>query len=478
MFAGSLPFAQRPVPGRARHGGWSSLSPVMEVSRMHPSRGVALLLLTAFATSCAGPAKLARESERALQQGDLPRAYELARRGVDKDPENGAARSAMTAAATQIIDQSKARILETARTDTIAAARMALEMRDDRAEMARYQLVIPADPGYFARENVIIDGAAAIEYGRGEQSLQAKRPKQAYGHYRSAMSFVASYRDVQEKLRASREAAMTRVALLPVEDDVHMPGISRAMTDALYRSLAGRIKDEGLQFTELISPDEVYATMTVKELQDLSPEARWRVASGVEAARVVWGRVHGLRSTTNTFSFQYPIYRRITEQDTAGRPITRWQVKHFDAVARERHITVDWDVEVLDTRSRAALASRKESFQTVARVAWTDFRADGSCDDYRLIPAGQEEAEEGRKVRERWAECFGTWTLPEMLEQARSDRRRSLYQTRYRDEFRRDSRKHPVLCGELPGEDDMAAIALDEAWRPVLATLKTLDMQD
>jgi hypothetical protein len=148
---------------------------------MHPSRGVALFLLAALATSCAGPAKLARESERALESGDLPRAYELARRAVDKDPESSAARSAMTAAATQIIDQSKARILEQSRVDTLAAARLALDFREDRAELARYKIPIPPDPTFFERENAIIEGAAATEYRAGEQSLEARRPKEAYG---------------------------------------------------------------------------------------------------------------------------------------------------------------------------------------------------------------------------------------------------------------------------------------------------------
>jgi hypothetical protein len=271
---------------------------------------------------------------------------------------------------------------------------------------------------------------------------------------------------------------MTRVAVLPVDDDVDIPGLSRTMCDAIYQGIAHRLKDAGLQFTELVSPDEVYATMTVKDLEGLSPADKWRIASGVEAARVVSGRVHGLRASTNTFAFQYPIYHKVTERDTAGRFMTRWVERRFDAVARERHVQVAWDVEVLDARTRSALANKSESFEAMARVAWTDYRADGSCDDYRLIPPEQEYTDEGRRVRDRWTECFGNWTLPELLEQARSNRRRSLYQSRFRDEFRADSRKHPVLCGELPGEDDMTVIALDGAWRSVLGTLKALDTQD
>jgi len=445
---------------------------------MHPSRGVSLLLLALLVTSCAGPAKLARESERALEDGDLSRAYELARRAVDKDPEHAGARSAMTAAATQIMDQSKARILERARQDTLEAARMALDFREDRAEVARYRIEVPADPGYFERENAIVEGAAAIEYRRAEQSLAAHRPKEAYGHFRGAEVFVASYRDLQEKLRTTRAAAVTRVALIPVEDDVDIPGLSRSMSDAIYRGVSEHMAKEGFLFTELVSPDEIYATMTVKDLQQMTPAVMWRIASGVEAARVVAGRVHGLRTSTNTFSFQYPIYRKLTERDTAGKVVERWVERRFDAIGRERHVTVVWDVQVLDTRTQAPLTSKGQSFESIARVAWTDFRAEGSCDDYRLIPPNLDNTDEGRKVRDRWGECFGNWTLPEMLEQARNDRRRSLYQSRYRDEFRADSRKHPVLCGELPGEDDMAVIALDGAWRSVLSALKTVDSQD
>ena len=43
---------------------------------------------------------------------------------------------------------------------------------------------------------------------------------------------------------------------------------------------------------------------------------------------------------------------------------------------------------------------------------------------------------------------------------------------------RRDSRKHPVLCGELPSEEDMAYLAYEDLWRPVLAALKDLDAKD
>src|SRR5262245_50187802 len=475
----SLPFEHRPMPRKAE-GGRTPELPWVRVGggRMHPSRGVSLLLLLPLLVSCAGPAKLAHQSERALREGDLQKAYDLARRAVDKDPEHAGARTAMTAAAAQLADGSKARVLQLAGGDTLAAARAALDFRDFRGELTRYQVELPQDPGYFQREDAIVEGAAGIEYRRGGGEVAARRPKAAYRRFRAAATYDESYRDLQERLRQSHEQAMTRVALLPFENDVGIPGLSRGLEDAVYRGVSDRLKRDGLEFTELVSPDEVYATMTVKELDALPPEAMWRVAQGVEAARIVTGRVHGMRTNTNTFSFQYPIYRQVTARDTAGRAITHWVESRFDAVARERVVTVQWEVQVFDTRTHAELAKHADEEQSVARVAWTDYRAEGSCDDYRLVPPDQDAGENGRRVSARWKECFGSWTLPEMLEQARRDRGRSLYQSRYRDEFRSDSRGHPVLCGELPGENDLVQLSLGDLWQPVLATLKDLDPKD
>ncbi len=445
---------------------------------MHPSRGVALLLLITLATSCAGPTQLARESDQALRQGDVARAYDLARRGVEKDPTNRAAHAALAAAAAQRVDAAKARVLDAAALDTVAAARLALDLRDLRAELSRYQVELPDDPRYLERENAIVVGAAATEYELGERSLSTKRPKEAYGHYHTAETFVASYRDLQDKLRRAHELATTRVAVLPFDNDVDVPGLSRAMCDAIYHRVASQLAQGGLQFTELVHPDEVYATMTVKDLDRLSPDAVWRIAGGVDATRIVVGRFHGQHTTTNTFSFQFPIFHKVSERDTSGHLIPSWVETRFDAVARERLVTVDCELQVLDARTHDVLETRSQSFESVARVAWTDFRAEGSCDDYHLVPPDQESDDEGQRVGARWRECFGSWTLAEMLDQARSNRQRSLYQSSYRDEFRGDSRQHPVLCGELPGEDDMTVIALDDAWRPVWSALRALDPKD
>ena len=415
---------------------------------MRSRRGLSLLLLAMLAASCAGPTQLARQSERALKAGDPHKAYDLGKRGVDADPANLRARRAMTAAAAQRVDDWKGRIIEAAAIDSLAAADRALELRGFRGELARYRVEVPADLGFLERERGILDGAASIEYRRGEASLGARRPKEAYGHYRTAASFVASFADVQDKLRTAHQQGMTRVAILPFANDIDLPGISRSIADATYREVAGRLAREGFEFTELVSPDEIYASMTVHELDRLPPDAALR------------------------------IYHKVSERDSAGKSHERWVETRFDAVARERVVSLRWELEVIDARSRATISTRSEPVETTARVAWTDFRADGNCADYRLMPPDLEDSESGKGVAARWRECFGAWTLPDMLERARRERGRSVYRAGYRDEFRTDSRKHPVLCGELPAEDDMAYLALEGVWRPVLVALKSVDRAD
>src|SRR5262245_23367124 len=79
---------------------------------MSSSRRAAPVLLALFLVSCAGPAQLAKMSEHELKLGQLQRAYDYAFRAVKKDPDNGRARQAMTAASVAIVAQHRARILE------------------------------------------------------------------------------------------------------------------------------------------------------------------------------------------------------------------------------------------------------------------------------------------------------------------------------------------------------------------------------
>ena len=79
----------------------------------------------------------------------------------------------------------------------------------------------------------------------------------------------------------------------------------------------------------------------------------------------------------------------------------------------------------------------------------------------------------------QWQERVGSWKLADLLLKARDARGRSKWSRDYRREFHgTDSRNRPVWLGELPGEDDLAFVALDDAWRPVLSTLQELDGQD
>jgi len=437
-------------------------------------------LVALLSVSCAGPAQLAKISDRQLQAGQVREAYETARRGVEKEPLGGPAHRAMTAAATRWADDWKARVTAIAAADTVAAARYALEFRDFRAELEQYRIELPSDPEYARRETLIRNAAAGIEYRRAAQAMKEHRPKAAYAGFRAAAGIVADYRDVQERIRTARETATTRVAILPFGNETDVPHLSKDIADAMYAEIPGRLGAPRFQFTRVADRDEVYASMTVKELDALTRESALRIGRGVEADRIVTGRFHGMRASSAFQSFERPIYRRVAEKDSSGKSHDRYVETRFTAVSRERVVTVHCDFDVVDTRTGEVIASRSEPLEAVARVAWTDFRAEGDCGDYCLVPPDEAKADPDRaKGAERaWKECFGGLKLPDMLDHSRKDRRRSAYQSGYRDEFRRSTHDHPVLLGELPGEDDLAYLALAGSWEKVLATLADLDPRD
>ena len=267
---------------------------------------------------------------------------------------------------------------------------------------------------------------------------------------------------------------------MPFANDTDVRNLSKGLADAMYSQVADRLQPPAFQFTKLVDLDEVYASMTVKELEALSRDEALRIGRGVEADRVVTGRVHGLRASSAFRSFDRPIYRKVVERDSSGRERARWIETRFGGVSRERWVTVHCDLVVLDARSGAVVAHREESFEADARVAWTDFQAEGDCAAYALVPPDmrRDDPIHAKEVEDSWRECFGTWRLPALLEGARKERRRATYQPGDRGEFRRPSHEHPVLLGELPSEEDLAYVALDGAWEKLLATLRELELED
>ena len=424
--------------------------------------------------------KLASLSERQLARGETQKAYETARRAVDRKPSSASARRAMTAAAARIIADDQRKVIAMARSDTLEAARHSLDLRDFLAELGRYQIAPPRDSSLVSQVNRIRDAGAGIAYHLGEENLAARHPKAAYGDFVAAAAIVAGFRDVQSRIEQARDAATVRVAFLPFTNDTDVPGLAKPVADETFAQLAARVREPAFRFTRLVDHDEVYASMTVKELESVGRDEALRIARGVEADRLVTGRLHGLRASSAFRSFDRPIYRKIVERDSTGRERVRYVETRFDGVSRERRVTVHCDFEVIDARSGEPLASRRESFEANARVAWTDFRAEGDCGMYSLTTPDlrRDDPEHAREVEASWRECFGSWKLPELLEAVRQDRRRAAYQPGDRGEFRRPSQERPVLLGELPSEDEMASLALERSWEIVLAALQELDSKE
>src|SRR6185312_3126260 len=161
------------------------------------------------------------------------------------------------------------------------------------------------------------------------------------------------------------------------------------LTELLYASAAHGLDEEHYPFTELIAPDRVDAFVTVADLTELPRDDALRIARELHADRIVFGRVYGLRSNTVSDHYRETIYHRVTERDTNGVSVERFVDVPFSAVVRERDVSVHYELEVIDVRSRAPLDSRTDGLDAHARVVWTDFQADGDCGRYALAPGGR-----------------------------------------------------------------------------------------
>ncbi|HKQ58503.1 MAG TPA: hypothetical protein VJY35_11600 [Candidatus Eisenbacteria bacterium] len=434
-------------------------------------------VIALLALSCASANRLSQRSERALEAGDLRGAYEQARRAIEKQPNHPRARAAYTTAATRLVDDKEARILSIADVDTLAAAEQILELVDLRGDILQHNLTLPPDTLFARHETAIRVGAADVHYRAGARAMTERTPKTAWFEFQKAQRMVPGYRDTEKRIDQAFDQALARVAILPFEDQVRVPGISRMTFDRVYGQVAPHMRPDEFLFTRLVDPGQIYARITVAEQDRLTRDAAIRIGRGLGADQVVTGRVYGMRSSTNTTQVYQQIFRRIVDKDTAGVRRERYVEQDFHAVERERTVSVRYDFEVVDTRDENTLGNYSDEVEGYARVVFTDFQANGNCSDYCVVPPGlkKTDSERAEQLQSDWNRHFGTWKLPDLLEQARKDRHRTRYTSSDRRAFYSDCRERPVWLGGLPADDDMAVIALDPIWQPVLGMLKELD---
>ena len=368
------------------------------------------------------------------------------------------------------------RILATATGDTIAAADLALDHRAFRLEVARHQTALEPVLDYERAEGAILSGAARLYYQRGDEAVAAGRPKVAVGAFTTAARYDDRFEDVATRVEEARRAATVRVALMPFADRVGIPGLAQEIADTVQRQIAQRGVRE-FDFTQIVSAADIERNMTVAELRNLRPDDLAGVAGRVGADWIVTGRIRGLRSTDAERAARFTLYHRVDQKDSAGVVTSRWDEMALPVQSRQREVSAQYEIDVIEAATGLVLAHRERSAQVVARVAWTDFIPEQQYDRYALLPPDVRKADPRRAkaVDAAWRDELGSWELGEFLRQSRDQRARSRYSSRYRGEFYANTGETPAWFGELPGDQDLAFVALRDVWRDVFGMLEELD---
>jgi len=439
-----------------------------------------LALLGLLALSCGSSNRLARRSEESLKNGQTSRAYEWARKALDKDPRNDVARANMTIAATKMSADWKERVRTLAANDSLQGAEGCLEFAHFRAELAHYQVVLPFDKLFRDDESRILGAAASHDYREALVCLDNHQPKRAYLAFVDAGRFVPGFRDIAVRIPKAYELAITRVAILPFANQTDVPGLSKEMADRMYGEIDDHLGPRQFQFTRLVDTDQVYAKMTVSQLERLGRDDAIQIGRELGVRRVVWGHYAGLHANSTTGLYRGTVYRHVIDPDPSVQNRDRYEENSFTAVTRQREVKVQYEFEVLDTDNEQTIARHGDQVSAVANTFYTLFQARGDCADYCLLPPALKNADPRRaeQVDKDWTATFGNWTVGKVLTTARDSRSRTRYRPEYRKDFVNASFVFPVFLDDLPSPNDMALIALDKTWKPVYDVLKDLDDDD
>ncbi|HEY2953720.1 MAG TPA: hypothetical protein VGK89_00550 [Candidatus Eisenbacteria bacterium] len=428
--------------------------------------------------SCASTSELVRRGESALNAGNMDRAYDWSKRALKQDSGNARAREIMTAAAGPLLAQKKARVRNLGDVDTVAAARAAIEVDDFRAELIRYRVALVPDPEFDSVEARIRTGAARIYYDTGTAHLAGRRPKLAVADFTEAQRFSSGYRDVGDKLARAREEAISRVVILPFNNDVGVPGLALQLSADLYPQMEYQLSSRDFQYTRLVPREQIERRLTVAQAKGMSREEAVSLGRALGAQRVVMGRIHDLRSDTDTHTWHENLFHKVLVRGEDRTPRVNFEEERFEAVARERRVSIAIDLEVLETDEGERLAHDSQARALEAHTVFTHFSPAGSCDDYCVAPPEWKDSDRGQRVEKDWRSTFGSWTMPALLERARRDPGRTRYEVRYRSEFSASGTSTPVWLDDLPPVEDLAYIALSDSWMPILDMLHELDGKD
>ncbi len=437
------------------------------------------LLAIMFVIGCAaGTSKLSEKSEKELASGDAWRAWQLATRGLDKEPGNPRARAAATAAGTSIVQEWQRRIRALAEVDSTEAAEEVLKLNDFRANAARYA-TIPFGAQWPGEELTIRLAAARLNYQNGVDAAKSRRPKKACAAFNNAERFVTGYRDAAKRADLALGEALTRVALVPFRassgDASLGVQVSRAWRDDLVEELAPPIA----QFTRVLAGNGIERDMRVSELDDLSRAEAIELGRAHAAQRVVWGTIGDVRSATKLHLFRDIVARRVVEKKADGAESVHWMDVPIEVVARVREVTVGVDYEVIETVTGTSLAHRHFDRSTSARVVWTSFQPEGDPASYFLVSetVRGSNPDRAKDVEKRWTSvCGSATTLVQVLEARRKAGSSGHY---VREELSRFAAGTAfVFLEELPPASDLALTVLAPGSAPLRDDLLRLDPID
>ena len=478
--------AREPVPDR-------------EVTMRSKRTRILLITLALALAAWAGPDKLVRqilpaladelvrsstgrESREDLAAGHVQRAYDKAKKALRKEPSHGPALEAMAEAGAPLLQQRQVRVFALAAVgDTLAACDACLRLDAFRRELANFAVYIPSDPQFAVREARIREGGAGIYYRRGQDEDAVGRPRRAYDEYRAANTILPGYRDVAERIRTTSEAAIAAVAIMPWQNQTGVAGLSLELTDKIYLELGRRITPRDYPFTVLMGRNEVFDRVPLSALDNLSRDHAVQIGRDLGADLIVVGRIFGLQSQNNSVNYIQRVYRPrpagVGKSGQSSDPADGYIEETLTIVRREMILSIRYEFTVLDTRTGYEVATRSATIPASVVTVFTDFRPEGNRREYRLYPANlaRTDPERVKRIEREWKERVNDWRLPDFLERAHADGNRTTYRPEDRARLHNYSANLPIFLGSLPPPEDLARVALDRVWVPVLGVLRELD---
>ncbi|MFQ5641276.1 MAG: tetratricopeptide repeat protein [bacterium] len=232
-----------------------------------------------------------------------------------------------------------------------------------------YREIFELAPGHEKANEKLADS----HYRWGQQLYDDGRYRDALKRFEQVSRYVTPYRDAQDWVERSYDAAVQYVAVFPFQNETefNLDGYLIAQ-EIVYRAI-----DANLKFADFLGFAEAVGLLDENRIRRYQPinEARLtHIARQEQLDSFVWGQIRTVVIKDRPQAFKEHQYSKIVVVDSAGKKIETTEPVYVREYTRSRHVHMTVQVVIIETETGRYLDRQRYQDDLTDEARWIAYQ--------------------------------------------------------------------------------------------------------